>query len=192
MDPRGWRAARASARHQPTAQTRPLGRRDSGDACGGRPGPLLCPPYLRRGGDQRHFVTPPPPPRTKWTRRVLHPVLIGHAVCLVFATRKRATAIPARHDGDERFRGARGRAAARRCARSRGPPAPGRAAAGPPPPARCRRPRHRSSHSTRPPLSCRAKGPPLRRGSRCAPPQGPPACLRCVSQVPARPGFGVA
>ena len=22
---------------------------------------------------------PPPPPRTKWTRRVLHPVLIGHA-----------------------------------------------------------------------------------------------------------------
>ena len=26
---------------------------------------------------------PPPPPRTKWTRRVPHPVLIGHAVCLV-------------------------------------------------------------------------------------------------------------
>jgi len=24
----------------------------------------------------------PPPPRTKWTRRVPHPVLIGHAVCL--------------------------------------------------------------------------------------------------------------
>jgi hypothetical protein len=23
--------------------------------------------------------TRPPPPRTKWTRRVLHPVLIGHA-----------------------------------------------------------------------------------------------------------------
>jgi hypothetical protein len=22
---------------------------------------------------------PPPPPRTKWTRRVPHPVLIGHA-----------------------------------------------------------------------------------------------------------------
>jgi len=26
---------------------------------------------------------PPPPPRTRWTRRVPHPVLIGHAVCLV-------------------------------------------------------------------------------------------------------------
>jgi hypothetical protein len=25
----------------------------------------------------------PPPPRTRWTRRVPHPVLIGHAVCLV-------------------------------------------------------------------------------------------------------------
>ena len=29
------------------------------------------------------LVPPPPPPRTKWTRRVPHPVLIGHAVCLV-------------------------------------------------------------------------------------------------------------
>ena len=27
--------------------------------------------------------TVPPPPRTKWTRRVSHPVLIGHAACLV-------------------------------------------------------------------------------------------------------------
>jgi hypothetical protein len=27
--------------------------------------------------------TEPPPPRTKWTRRVPHPVLSGHAVCLV-------------------------------------------------------------------------------------------------------------
>ena len=26
---------------------------------------------------------PPPSPRTRWTRRVPHPVLIGHAVCLV-------------------------------------------------------------------------------------------------------------
>ena len=26
--------------------------------------------------------SPPPPPRTKWTRRVLHPVLIGHAASL--------------------------------------------------------------------------------------------------------------
>ena len=25
---------------------------------------------------------PPPPPRTKWTRRVPHPVLIGHAASL--------------------------------------------------------------------------------------------------------------
>jgi hypothetical protein len=28
-------------------------------------------------------TVPPPLPRTKWTRRVPHPVLIGHAVCLV-------------------------------------------------------------------------------------------------------------
>ena len=27
-------------------------------------------------------VPPPPPPRTKWTRRVPHPVLIGHAASL--------------------------------------------------------------------------------------------------------------
>jgi hypothetical protein len=28
-------------------------------------------------------ASPPPPPRTRWTRRVPHPVLIGRAVCLV-------------------------------------------------------------------------------------------------------------
>jgi len=28
-------------------------------------------------------VDPPPPSRTKWTRRVPHPVLIGHAASLV-------------------------------------------------------------------------------------------------------------
>ena len=27
-------------------------------------------------------VRPPPPPRTKWTRRVPHPVLIGHVASL--------------------------------------------------------------------------------------------------------------
>ena len=27
--------------------------------------------------------TPPPPSRTNWTCRVLHPVLIGHAVSLI-------------------------------------------------------------------------------------------------------------
>ena len=27
-------------------------------------------------------LAPPPPPRTKWTRRVPHPVLIGHAASL--------------------------------------------------------------------------------------------------------------
>jgi hypothetical protein len=34
------------------------------------------------------FTTSPPPPRTKWTRRVPHPVLIGHAVCLVQVVRE--------------------------------------------------------------------------------------------------------
>jgi len=33
--------------------------------------------YLHDGGSP--IEVPPPPPRTKWTRRVLHPVLIGHA-----------------------------------------------------------------------------------------------------------------
>ena len=38
--------------------------------------------------EQEQFtVLPPPPPpllpRTRWTRRVPHPVLIGHAACLV-------------------------------------------------------------------------------------------------------------
>jgi hypothetical protein len=33
------------------------------------------------------LVPPPPPPRTKWTRRVPHPVLIGHAASLVQAGR---------------------------------------------------------------------------------------------------------
>ena len=47
-------------------------------------------PQTRRGGSEawwqeaaRRGCPPPPPPRTKWTRRVPHPVLIGHAVCLV-------------------------------------------------------------------------------------------------------------
>ena len=30
----------------------------------------------------RRDPPPPPPPRTKWTRRVPHPVLIGHAASL--------------------------------------------------------------------------------------------------------------
>ena len=32
-----------------------------------------------RGGQGLLWCSPPPPPRTKWTRRVPHPVLIGHA-----------------------------------------------------------------------------------------------------------------
>jgi hypothetical protein len=31
---------------------------------------------------QKENAVPPPPPRTKWTRRVLHPVLIGHVASL--------------------------------------------------------------------------------------------------------------
>ena len=30
-----------------------------------------------------HIVHAPLPPRARWTRRIPHPVLIGHAVCLV-------------------------------------------------------------------------------------------------------------
>jgi hypothetical protein len=41
---------------------------------------------------------PPPPPRTKWTRRVPHPVLIGHAASLTYARSAppRPTRAPAR------------------------------------------------------------------------------------------------
>ena len=40
-----------------------------------RPVPHDTPPFIRDG-------IAPPPPRTKWTRRVPHPVLIGHAASL--------------------------------------------------------------------------------------------------------------
>ena len=38
----------------------------------------------RQKMDRRYIEVfpPPPPPRTKWTRRVPHPVLIGHAASL--------------------------------------------------------------------------------------------------------------
>ena len=64
------RAARAAAAAAPTRAAGPLRRllrRKVRDAQG--PGA----PRARR--------PPPPPPRTKWTRRVPHPVLIGHTVC---------------------------------------------------------------------------------------------------------------
>ena len=48
-------------------------------AGGGGVGEGAAPPG-RRGA--RHRPPPPPPPRTKWTRRVPHPVLIGHAASL--------------------------------------------------------------------------------------------------------------
>jgi hypothetical protein len=42
---------------------------------------------LRPNLARRCLTPPPPPPRTKWTRHVPHPVLIGHAACLVFGSR---------------------------------------------------------------------------------------------------------
>jgi len=38
---------------------------------------------------QTEHPPPPPPPRTKWTRRVPHPVLIGHAASLSQVLRRR-------------------------------------------------------------------------------------------------------
>ena len=42
--------------------------------------------HLGLAGRRRQLAVPPPPPppppRTKWTRRVPHPVLIGHAASL--------------------------------------------------------------------------------------------------------------
>jgi len=57
-------AARPPARSAPPAPPPPPGP----------PAPRRAPPPPPRA--------PPPPPRTKWTRRVLHPVLIGHAASL--------------------------------------------------------------------------------------------------------------
>ena len=37
---------------------------------------------------------PPPPPRTKWTRRVPHPVLIGHAASLTGRASNRGACVP--------------------------------------------------------------------------------------------------
>ena len=44
--------------------------------------------------DNKVFAAALPPPRTKWTRRVLHPVLIGHAASnKVFAAASDQTAL---------------------------------------------------------------------------------------------------
>ena len=48
-------------------------------ALAGAPLRGVTPRPQRRGAAMR---SPPPPPRTKWTRRVPHPVLIGHAASL--------------------------------------------------------------------------------------------------------------
>ena len=76
-------------------------------ALSGRTGPPVC-PHMRSPGLARRkgplatrwcWHVPPPPPRTKWSRRVPHPVLIGHAASLApYKTdtrrRRRATAPP--------------------------------------------------------------------------------------------------
>jgi hypothetical protein len=50
-------------------------------------GVAAAPHNLTPGQEVEVFAPPPPPPRTKWTRRIPHPVLIGHAASLsqVFA-----------------------------------------------------------------------------------------------------------
>ena len=47
------------------------------------PDPSRLTVHFKREFDALHEVGPAPPPlRTKWTRRVPHPVLIGHAASL--------------------------------------------------------------------------------------------------------------
>ena len=75
--------------------------------------------------------SPRPPPRTEWTRRVPHPVLIGHAVCLVLP---RHPTPPSRHPRSRRAppqRSSASQAAAQRLRLRRLPAAPRRALAGP-------------------------------------------------------------
>jgi hypothetical protein len=55
----------------------------AGGAAGHDPGPGLGrSPGLLASFDAAAEDSPPPFPRTKWTRRVPHPVLIGHAASL--------------------------------------------------------------------------------------------------------------
>ena len=42
----------------------------------------VAPGLLMTASNEACGPPPPPPPRTKWTRRVPHPVLIGHAASL--------------------------------------------------------------------------------------------------------------
>jgi flagellar biosynthesis GTPase FlhF len=63
------------------------------------------------GGAAADGGTPPPSPRTKWTRRVPHPVLIGHAASLSQAEGREANeALAAALDRERRERGTAERA----------------------------------------------------------------------------------
>jgi len=76
---------RGAAHQVPGALARASPRSDAGAARGGAP--RAAPRGARRAPRARSGGAPPaelraPPPRTKWTRRVTHPVLIGHAASL--------------------------------------------------------------------------------------------------------------
>jgi len=89
--------ARDESERREALSSRPFPKVNSGvrtagkvDGVWGKP----CPPPPRAraraagvGGGGGGAPPPPPPPRTKWTRRVPHPVLIGHAVSLTGGAR---------------------------------------------------------------------------------------------------------
>jgi len=65
-----------------SGSVRVTGDRDAAEGAsplGGSAGAPAAPGAL---GVDAPAVLSPPPPRTKWTRRVPHPVLIGHAASL--------------------------------------------------------------------------------------------------------------
>jgi hypothetical protein len=86
-------AAGPNPRARPAASSQQA--RDGGAAVQavGGPHPRRALPRVRGrvcdGCAPRIWCRPPPPPRTKWTRRVPHPVLIGHAAVPHEASRSR-------------------------------------------------------------------------------------------------------
>ena len=97
--------AHASRPHAPSSRTRP----SHASLTRARPAPARAPrpshTHMRRNANppttrpqacrDADAVPPPPSLRTKWTRRVPHPVLIGHAVCLVLKACRDADAVQA-------------------------------------------------------------------------------------------------
>ena len=164
----------------------PCGRRQRGArrARRGRARRLLCAPARRRA------LPPPPPSRTKWTRRVPHPVLIGHAACLTGALPVAARGWRPQGGGAHRRALARagGGARGRSCWELRFFRTPGLSP--PRPPLRVPNTKHQTPNTKH--TSSADQGSPTPPPSRAAPPARAPAARarRPLSRTPPAPGAG--